>query len=641
MNDKEEFQDMLSGLESLGTSPEEISEIFSTVSAILWIGQIEFRRVEGKKTDVEIVDPSPVQAVAELIRCDYKALTQALMTREYAAGNAQSVAANLSLEQAYYTRDALAKTIYFRLFDFIVGLVNKAMHISNTTDSLNESNLCTMGVLDIYGFEIFENNSFEQLCINFVNEKLQQIFIENTLRAEQEEYRVEKIEWTPVEFFNNKIVCELFESRPKGIFNYLDEACIVPQGSDSSFLQTLDEQLSSHPHYSKPNDRDSKNIAFTVKHYAGDVTYKKHGFIEKNKDLVWFDLLQMGESSQMSIFKTMFPAGDANRMKNSKKRPLTAAAQFKTQVTALMKQLSSSTPHYIRCIKPNDNKQSGVFNDKRVLHQVRYLGLLENVRVRRAGFAFRQDFEGFVGRYKLICESSWPTYSIDSIAGCELICAEMNLKSGSDYQIGISKIFIRKPASLYMLEELREKSIDEIVKRVGENKIMFADSIQKINRKNICQLRYLVVTDKSLFFMKKDKVGSYQQQRQIKIEKVTGISMSPFKDHWVVIHVQEEYDYVIMSERKKELLACLSEVMDIAGYSLNVNHGKSLVYKLKNKTDRFIEFTEDHSISGFSWEVSKKDKNKIDVTVGNMVFNTQDATSPRGHGNVGERAYAY
>lgn len=682
MDDRQEFQDMLHGLESLGTSSQEIKEVFATVAAVLWIGQIEFRQVEGKKTDVEIVDLAPVRIVANLIQCDEGALTQALMTRQYAAGNTKAIAANLSLEQAYYTRDALAKTIYFRLFDFIVGQVNKAMHISHSIGNKLDTKYPSIGVLDIYGFEIFENNSFEQFCINFVNEKLQQIFIENTLRAEQDEYKAEKIEWTPVEFFNNKIVCDLFESKPKGIFNFLDEACIIPQGDDNSFLRCLDEQFMSHPHYSKPEDKNIKMTAFTVRHYAGDVTYQNAGFVDKNKDLVWYDLLHMGESSKMSIFQMMFPYGGATRMQNSKKRPLTAGTQFKSQVASLMKHLSASTPHYIRCIKPNDNKQAGSYVDERVLHQICYLGLLENVRVRRAGFAFRQTFERFLKRYKMVCKTTWPSYHGDPKNGVELILDEMNLHGGSDYQMGVTKVFIRKPESLFELEEFRERAVNELVKKIqkvykgwkarkyflelrekalgiyngkkarrrlsvkfffvgdyingeedallkeelrnqGSTKIIFADTVDKINKKNVSQQRKIILADSSLFFMKVDKKGKYQTQRQIPLSKISSFSLSPFVDNWLVIHVRDEYDYVIICERKTELLTTISEALTKFGTKLDLNISENITFKLKSKSERSIQFIEDKSISQVSWGLAKGKKNTIQVVVGDIATATR------------------
>jgi myosin-1 len=254
----------------------------------------------------------------------------------------------------------------------------------------------------------------------------------------------------------------------KGIFNYLDEACIIPKGDDSSFLQACEDNFNRHAHFVRPNEQGSraKAQAFTVRHYAGDVTYQVAGFVDKNKDLVWYDLLAIGESSQLSIFKMMFPHGGAQRMQSSKKKPLTAGTQFKNQVTSLMKQLAACTPHYIRCIKPNDNKASAQYDDARCIHQIRYLGLLENVRVRRAGFVFRQPFDRFVARYKMIAPQTWPLFNGAAKDGVRLIAESMNFQERQQYQLGVSKIFIRKPETLFALEEQRERRVDELVRKI-------------------------------------------------------------------------------------------------------------------------------------------------------------------------------
>lgn len=216
-------------------------------------------------------------------------------------------------------RDALAKAIYNNLFEWIVERVNKALRSRSQSSYV-------IGVLDIYGFEIFEENSFEQLCINYVNEKLQQIFIELTLKAEQEEYVKEQIKWTPIDFFNNKVVCDLIEEkRPPGLFAAMNDACATahadPEAADNSFVQRLGF-LSTNPHF------ESRGSKFLVKHYAGDVLYSIPGMTDKNKDQLVKDILELVASSDNKFLSALFP----NRVdKDSKKRPPTASDKIKVR----------------------------------------------------------------------------------------------------------------------------------------------------------------------------------------------------------------------------------------------------------------------------------------------------------------------
>ncbi len=222
--------------------------------------------------------------VANLLQCDEKRLFSPLTSRYINAGGKDTLT-YLNVDKARYTRDAFAKAVYSRLFDWIVSRINKSLSTKNIkSEVITEKSVKTIGVLDIYGFEIFESNSFEQFCINFVNEKLQQIFIEKTIHQEQEEYKREGIKWTEIPFFNNKIVCELVEKKPLGILAFLDEECLLGgNASDKSFLDKLQRNFKDHKHFEKVQKCDTD---FVVKHYAGDVRYNVNGFLDKNKDLV-------------------------------------------------------------------------------------------------------------------------------------------------------------------------------------------------------------------------------------------------------------------------------------------------------------------------------------------------------------------
>lgn len=257
------------------------------------------------------------------------------------------------------------------------------------------------------GFEIFQDNSFEQLCINYVNEKLQQIFIELTLKAEQEEYVREQIKWTPIKcgcdvdrnfadgvVFDNSVVCELIEGkRPAGIFATLNDATATahadPSAADNSFIQRSN-MLATNPNF------ESRGNKFLIKHYAGDVLYNVPGMTDKNKDTLIKDILDLIEGSKEPFLQALFPEKVDH---SSKKRPPTAGDKIKQSANDLVANLMRCQPHYIRTIKPNQNRSPSEYDDKAILHQIKYLGLQENIRVRRAGFAYRAEFSKMIQRW--------------------------------------------------------------------------------------------------------------------------------------------------------------------------------------------------------------------------------------------------
>ncbi|KFW62416.1 Unconventional myosin-Ia, partial [Pygoscelis adeliae] len=235
-----------------------------------------------------------------------------------------------------------------------------------------------------------QDNGFEQFIINYCNEKLQQIFILMTLKEEQEEYVREGIQWTPVEFFDNSIICNLIENSKCGILAMLDEECLRPGAvNEDTFLTKLNQLFATHKHYESKETQNARHVmdaslppqCFRIHHYAGKVTYNVTGFIEKNNDLLFRDLSQAMWAAQHTLLRSLFPEGDPQRV--SLKLPPTAGFQFKASVATLMKNLYSKNPNYIRCIKPNETKTAMLFTPELVLAQIRYLGLMENVRVRR------------------------------------------------------------------------------------------------------------------------------------------------------------------------------------------------------------------------------------------------------------------
>ena len=264
------------------------------------------------------------------------------------------------------------------------------------------------------------------------------------------------------------MVCDLVEGRrPAGILAYLDEECIYPRGTDKSFLEKMGRNLSKHAHFAlaAPGKGQTRGevTCFEVKHYAGTVRYDVAGFLDKNKDLLYRDMVELlGAGSTSAHVRALFPEAAVK----TKKKPPTAGFQFAKQMRALVgKELMQCDPHYIRCIKPNDHKRPGArhFDDARVQHQVRYLGLCENVRVRRAGFAFRQPATLFVRRYKMLCPLTWP-HSEEGATAFDDSAAILQMAGigGQQYQFGKTKVFVRQAVTLFALEELRERKLHDL-----------------------------------------------------------------------------------------------------------------------------------------------------------------------------------
>uniref|UniRef100_A0A8C5NKW1 Myosin ID n=1 Tax=Junco hyemalis TaxID=40217 RepID=A0A8C5NKW1_JUNHY len=462
INDGAEFKAVADAMKVIGFKQEEIQTVYKIVAAILHLGNLKFY-VDG---DTPIIENSKlVSVIAELLSTKAELVEKALLFRTVATGR-DVIDKQHTEQEATYGRDAFAKAIYERLFCWIVTHINDVIEVKNYDTTVHGKNT-VIGVLDIYGFEIFDNNSFEQFCINYCNEKLQQLFIQLVLKQEQEEYQREGIPWKHIDYFNNQVIVDLVEQQHKGIIAILDDACMnVGKVTDEMFLEALNSKLGKHAHFSSRKlcatdktlefDRD-----FRIKHYAGDVIYSVTGFIDKNKDTLFQDFKRLMYNSSNPVLKMMWPEGKLS-ITEVTKRPLTAATLFKNSMIALVDNLTLKEPYYVRCIKPNDKKSPQLFDEERCRHQVEYLGLLENVRVRRAGFAYRQSYEKFLHRYKMISEFTWPNHDLpsDKEAVRKLIeCHGFQ----HDVAYGKTKLFIRTPRTLFTLEELHAKMLVRIV----------------------------------------------------------------------------------------------------------------------------------------------------------------------------------
>ncbi|KAK3393686.1 P-loop containing nucleoside triphosphate hydrolase protein [Podospora didyma] len=490
IDDLAEFQDTLNAMKIIGLSQAEQDNIFRMLAAILWTGNLVFR--EDDNGYAAVSDQSVVDFLAYLLEVDSSALVSAITIRILTPRNGEVIESPANVAQATATRDALAKAIYNNLFDWIVERINQSLKARQAATN-------SIGILDIYGFEIFEKNSFEQLCINYVNEKLQQIFIQLTLKAEQEEYAREQIKWTPIKYFDNKVVCDLIESiRPPGIFSAMKDATKTahadPAACDRTFMQSINGMSNAH--------LTARQGGFIVKHYAGDVTYTVDGITDKNKDLLLKGLLNLFQVSRNPFVHAIFP----NQVdQDNRKQPPSAGDRIRSSANALVETLMKCQPSYIRTIKPNENKSPTEYNVPNVLHQIKYLGLQENVRIRRAGFAYRQSFEKFVDRFFLLSPAT--SYAGEyTWQGSYEAAVKQILKDTSipqeEWQLGVTKAFIKSPETLFALEHMRDRYWHNMATRIQRMwraylayRAESATRIQRFWRKKRVGAEYLQLRD--------------------------------------------------------------------------------------------------------------------------------------------------
>ncbi|CDY31978.1 BnaA07g00170D [Brassica napus] len=430
MDDSKEYTKTREAMSIVGISLEEQEAIFRILGAILHLGNIEF--TNGEETDSSVPkDKKSLKIAAELFMCDEQALEDSLCKRVMVTPE-ETLSRCLDPESAAFSRDALAKFVYSRLFDWIVNKINNS--IGQDPDSKN-----MIGVLDIYGFESFKTNSFEQFCINLTNEKLQFHFNEHVLKMEQDEYKKEEIEWNHIEFPDNRYVLELIEKKPGGIIALLDEACMFPRSTHETFSQKMYETFKKNEYFRKPK---LARTDFTVCHYAGDVTYQTEQFLEKNKDYVVAEHQALLGSSRCTFIAGLFPLQMEDASKQSKFSSV--ASQFKQQLALLIERLSTTEPRYIRCVKPNNLLKRSIFENQNVLQQLRCGGMMEAIEICRAGYPTRKLFDEFLDRFSILAASLTldkrlvPT-SYDEKEACKKLLEAVGLEG---YQIGKTKVLL-------------------------------------------------------------------------------------------------------------------------------------------------------------------------------------------------------
>ncbi|KAM3331658.1 hypothetical protein ACQJBY_027547 [Aegilops geniculata] len=428
INDAEEYLATRNAMDMVGITEEEQEAIFRVVAAVLHLGNISFAK--GTEADSSVIKDAKsrfhLNTAGELLMCDCEKLENALIKREINTPEGV-ITTTVGPNSATVSRDGFAKQIYSRLFDWLVNRINASIGQDPSSDKL-------IGVLDIYGFESFKTNSFEQLCINFTNEKLQQHFNQNVFKMEQEEYTREQINWSYIEFVDNQDVLDLIEKKPGGIIALLDEACMFPKSTHETLSQKLYEKFKNHKRFAKPK---LSRTAFTIQHYAGDVIYQSDHFLDKNKDYVVAEHQELLNASRCSFVSVLFPPAPEENTKSSKSSSI--ATRFKMQLHELMETLSSTEPHYIRCVKPNSVLKPAIFENTNVLQQLRCSGVLEAIRISCAGYPTRKLFHDFLHRFHILAPEILKEKN-DEKTTCQKVLDKIGPEG---YQIGRTKVFLR------------------------------------------------------------------------------------------------------------------------------------------------------------------------------------------------------
>ncbi|KAM6566645.1 hypothetical protein CsatA_025773 [Cannabis sativa] len=457
VNDAEQFQIVMEALDVVHISKEDQQSVFAMLTAVLWLGNISFNVIDNEN-HVEVLADESLITVADLIGCDVEELKLALSTRKMKVGN-DNIIQKLNLSQATDTRDALAKSIYACLFEWLVEQINKSLAVGKRRTGRSIS------ILDIYGFESFDRNSFEQFCINYANERLQQHFNRHLFKLEQEEYIQDGIDWTKVEFEDNQDCLGLFEKKPLGLLSLLDEESTFPNGTDLTFANKLKQHLKSNSCF-----RGERDKAFAVRHYAGEVSYDTSGFLEKNRDLLHMDSIQLLSScschlpqkfasnmlaqSEKPVVGPLYKSGGADSQK------LSVATKFKSQLFQLMQRLESTTPHFIRCIKPNNLQSPGLYEQELVLQQLRCCGVLEVVRISRSGFPTRMSHQKFSRRYGFLLSEN--VASQDPLSVSVAILHQFDILPEM-FQVGYTKLFFRT-GQIGVLEDTRNRTLHGVLR---------------------------------------------------------------------------------------------------------------------------------------------------------------------------------
>ena len=463
--DKELFAETMDAMRIMGIPEDEQIGMLKTVSSVLQLGNISFKK-ERHTDQAAMPDNTAAQKVCHLMGMSVTDFTRAILTPRIKVGR-DYVQKAQTQEQAEFAVEALAKATYERMFRWLVMRLNKAL------DKTKRQGASFIGILDIAGFEIFELNSFEQLCINYTNEKLQQLFNHTMFILEQEEYQREGIEWSFIDFGLDLQPCiDLIEkpANPPGILALLDEECWFPKATDKSFVEKVLQEQGTHPKFHRPKKLKDE-ADFCIIHYAGKVDYKADEWLMKNMDPLNDNVATLLNQSTDKFVSELWKDVDRivgldkvagmsempGAFKTRKGMFRTVGQLYKEQLSKLMATLRNTNPNFVRCIIPNHEKKAGKLDPHLVLDQLRCNGVLEGIRICRQGFPNRIVFQEFRQRYEILTPNAIPKGFMDGKQACVLMIQSLELDRNL-YRIGQSKVFFRAGV-LAHLEEERDMKI--------------------------------------------------------------------------------------------------------------------------------------------------------------------------------------
>ncbi|XP_040214368.1 unconventional myosin-XV [Rana temporaria] len=489
-SDAEDFRRLLNAMESLSFNGEDQDSIFRVLSSILHLGNVYFEKYETESQEVaSVVSASEIRVVSELLQISPEGLQKSI-TYKVTETLREKIYTPLSVDSAVDARDAIAKILYSLLFSWLTDRINKLVYPRQ--DALS------IAILDIYGFEDLNFNSFEQLCINYANEYLQFFFNKIVFREEQEEYIREQIDWREISFNDNQACIDIISQKPYGILRILDDQSCFPQATDHTFLQKCHYHHGTSELYCKPK---MPLPEFGIKHFAGKVTYQVHKFLDKNYDQVKQDVLDLFVNSKIKVVGNLFfshaqvLAQQKTMMGKSstttrKFKAQTVAAKFQQSLLELVEKMERCNPFFVRCIKPNSKKEPEMFEADIVVSQLKYSGILETIRIRKEGFPVRIPFHFFLSRYRCVMDLGRNIHADGQICVTLLrkLCPSV---SPNMYCIGVSKLFMKE--NLY--QQLESKR-DQLMNKAAVTLQRYSRGY--LTRKRYTTLRYRIINLQAL-----------------------------------------------------------------------------------------------------------------------------------------------
>ena len=467
IDDENKHKETKEALKAIGIADKTIDDIYQTLASVLHLGNIEFDTLNESGHDAAVVKTKDaLKYTSELLGVDSAALERSLIKRVISAGG-EKIETDLTLTQANDARDALAKAMFEALFEYLVSKINESFARDGAVQR-DDEDLVSLNILDIYGFESFQHNTFEQLCINYANESMQKMFNHHLFVVEQKDYETENIEWSRIEFVDNSSTLEVIENKPMGLFALLDDQASFPGATDETYHAKIVSELSNMEKFSCMRKKGTSETSFDIVHYAGSVTYECAGFLEKNRDALPLDLAtalytdntfefmktNIGEALHNRAMETM-----VTKASKSAKMKSTVCTKFRNQLSGLLQKLNSCEPHFIRCVKPNASLVPTETDQKLILHQCACAGILEATRIAQAGYPTRSLYEDFAHRFgflvgKDVIESS----GVDSKTVTKMILEHFSVDAEEHVKFGTTKIFF-KQGVLGALEDARSNAI--------------------------------------------------------------------------------------------------------------------------------------------------------------------------------------